>query len=365
MMTGNKGEWSEIYALLKLLADSEIYLGDEKQDKILGISLPIVSVLRSEQEHTAEYSYRIGTVGKEVIVSILGTTRQYRLPLVTLKAKTEYLLEQIQSGKGRSFPIPDIETFLKGFECNSIKAPSRSKSDIHVVVHDAKTGMSPDLGFSIKSQLGGQSTLFNVSKSSTVTYKISNFDEAKQVIVNSIDGNSKIRRRILKIIELGSDIVFYGIKKPIFKNNLAIIDSMMPALWAEMVKSYFLGQASRISDLAALMCRNNPNHYDKQNGHHFYEYKIKRLLNDMALGMTSAKVWQGEYDATGGYLIVKNSGDIVCYHIYYRNSFDDYLFNYTAFDTPDPGPKKWNYGFVYKENGSYCIDLNAQIRFIH
>ena len=50
MMTGNKGE---IYALLKLLADSEIYLGDEKQDKILGISLPIVSVLRSEQEHTA------------------------------------------------------------------------------------------------------------------------------------------------------------------------------------------------------------------------------------------------------------------------------------------------------------------------
>jgi len=30
MLRGNKGEWSEIYTLLKLLADKNIYVGDEK-----------------------------------------------------------------------------------------------------------------------------------------------------------------------------------------------------------------------------------------------------------------------------------------------------------------------------------------------
>ena len=45
MMIGNKGEWSEIYALLKLLVDEEIYFGDENQEKIPDAVLPIVSIV--------------------------------------------------------------------------------------------------------------------------------------------------------------------------------------------------------------------------------------------------------------------------------------------------------------------------------
>lgn len=367
MMVGNKGDWSEIYALLKLLVDEKIYLGNEQQQRIPGAVLPIVSIIRNEKSHSAEYTYEDKKASSDnvIIVSILGTERKYRIPLSILNRKTEELFNKIKTGKGRNFQIPDIEHFLNSFECNSVKASSKNKSDIHVIVHDSKTGMSSELGFSIKSQLGGKSTLFNVSKSSAVTYEISNFDNEKKESINRISGDSKIRKRMEKILELGGNITFKEIKKPVFKNNLTIVDSMFPELWAEMVKSYFLGKASKISESVALMCQNNPNNYDHQNKHHFYEYKMKRLLNDMALGMTSAKVWQGKYDATGGYLIVKKEGDIVCYHIYYRNSFDDYLFHYTSFDTPDPGPNKWNYGFVYEENNKFYIDLNAQIRFIH
>lgn len=40
--------------------------------------------------------------------------------------------------------------------------------------------------------------------------------------------------------------------------------------------------------------------------------------------MMPASVWSGIYDATGGYLIVKENGDVLCYHIYNRNAFENY-----------------------------------------
>ena len=34
MLTGNRGEWSEIYVLLKLLADGKIYVADSELNKL-------------------------------------------------------------------------------------------------------------------------------------------------------------------------------------------------------------------------------------------------------------------------------------------------------------------------------------------
>lgn len=33
-LTGNKGEWSEIYTLLKLLGEGKVYAGDQHMNKI-------------------------------------------------------------------------------------------------------------------------------------------------------------------------------------------------------------------------------------------------------------------------------------------------------------------------------------------
>lgn len=33
-LTGNKGEWSEIYTLLKLLGEGKVYAGDQSLNKI-------------------------------------------------------------------------------------------------------------------------------------------------------------------------------------------------------------------------------------------------------------------------------------------------------------------------------------------
>lgn len=123
----------------------------------------------------------------------------------------------------------------------------------------------------------------------------------------------------------------------------------------------------------------NPLAFDVSKGHPFYEYKIKKFLTESALGMTPETVWTGKYDATGGIIIVKDNGDLVCYHICNKNEFEDYLVNHTKLeqaetseDDMNPGfakntkskPKPYKYGWIYEENGELFLKLNLQIRFI-
>ena len=77
--------------------------------------------------------------------------------------------------------------------------------------------------------------------------------------------------------------------------------------------------------------------------------------------MMPSKVWDGVYDATGGYLIVKENGDVLCYHIYNKNKFEDYLFNNTRLETASS--TRHEFGSIYKQDGLYYFKLNLQIRF--
>jgi type II restriction enzyme len=78
--------------------------------------------------------------------------------------------------------------------------------------------------------------------------------------------------------------------------------------------------------------------------------------------MTSTHVWTGKLDATGGYLVVKQNGDVLCYHIYNRNDFENYLLNNTRLI--NPSSTRNNFGKLHKENGELFFKLNMQIRFL-
>ena len=71
--------------------------------------------------------------------------------------------------------------------------------------------------------------------------------------------------------------------------------------------------------------------------------------------------WEGAEDANGGYITVKRDGSVVCYHLYNRTEFEDYLYEYTKFERASTS--KMHYLEVYKENDEYRIKLNLQIRF--
>lgn len=137
---------------------------------------------------------------------------------------------------------------------------------------------------------------------------------------------------------------------------------MLPNILAEVIKQFFTSNLSKISVLTEKISLMNPLGYDTQFLHSFYEYKIKRFLTDVAFGMMPSKVWGGLYDATGGYLIIKEDGEILCYHIYNRNKFEDYLFHNTKLETASSN--RHQFGKIYSKEDNLYLKLNLQIRFI-
>ena len=93
MLTGNKGEWSEVYTLLKVISDKQLFAGDSSLNKIESLIFPIIKVLRDETNGTFEFSYDNDLViikngQEEIRISILEFQKQTHFLLTKLKEKT-------------------------------------------------------------------------------------------------------------------------------------------------------------------------------------------------------------------------------------------------------------------------------------
>jgi type II restriction enzyme len=357
MITGNKGEWSEIYALFKLLGDKQLFLGNKEIEKLEGLVYPIIKVLRSESHGNFEYSIQ------DEIILISGDEQVLKIPIGKFKKKAIFLLKAIKENKERTFSVPEIEEFMNSINCVSLKASSSSKTDITIVVHNQRSNQAPTLGFSIKSQLGSPSTLMNAGKTTNFIFKINGIELTENEIeeINSIATRSKIMDRIAEVQNNNGEFEFIKTERQIFSNNLVLIDSLLPQILSQIVFDFYSSEFSHLTDLVNKTATKNPLKFDTENEHKFYEYKIKRFLTDVALGMMPSQVWTGKYDATGGYLIVKENGDVLCYHIYNRNEFEDYLLNNTKLDTASSS--RHRFGKVYKKDNQLYFKLNLQIRF--
>jgi len=358
MLTGNKGEWSEVYTLFKILTDKFLIAGNSELNRIENLIFPIIKVLREESSGTFEFGYL------DDLVFIRTKGDEFRIPLIKFQEKAFFLLNSIKANSSSSFSVPEIESFLKTFNSQSLTAKSSVKSDIRIVIHDQRTGTTPELGFSIKSQLGGASTLLNAGKTTNFIYGIENtvLSEDQIGIVNSIDTRSKIKDRIEQIKEFSGKLIFVKTESSVFGNNLTLIDSALPKMLSEIVYLFYTSGYTKTIDLVNEISKINPLSFNLESNHPFYSYKIKRFLTDIALGMMPAKVWTGELDATGGYLVVKDDGEVLCYHIYNRNEFEDYLLNNTKLETASS--TRHDFGVIYNENGELFFKLNLQIRFL-
>lgn len=75
-ITGNKGEWSEIYTLLKLLGEGKVYAGDQNLNRIQNLFYPIIMILRQEKE--GNYNYKI--LDKDVVIQTPENEELLRIP---------------------------------------------------------------------------------------------------------------------------------------------------------------------------------------------------------------------------------------------------------------------------------------------
>lgn len=361
LRTGNKGEWSEVYVLLKLLSDGELYAGDEDLNKVEGLVYPIMQILRDYSDGK-QIAY---SPEDEVILVNQDSTELGRFAVSKFAEFAQKVLIGIKEGVGRAFPLSqEIHDFLEEVHCVQFKAKSTKKTDIQIVLYDPKTQIESSLGFSIKSKLGANSTLLNASGSTGICYKLSQLlPEEILESINAIGSRSKVADRIKAIYEEGVTLSFHKIHSATFNNNLRAIDGDFNKLLPEIVLNRYLLSKTRISDLVEALTEEDPLDYNTSENDNLYKIKFKRFLRTVALGMQPATPWTGDIDATGGYIVVKEDGELVSYQVHKENLFNNYILANTYMDSPSSS--RHNYGVVYEVDGVQYFDLNFQIRFDH
>lgn len=380
MITGNKGEWSELYTVIKLIADGELYQSDMSLNKNKDNVYQVIKVYKDENIYHLEFC-------RNDVINIFKVLEKAELiatySIEEFKAISELLLNEINIAKGNSFRIVRFEEFLNDIQVKRLSAESKSKADIRLRIYDHRLAKETDLGFSIKSLLGNDSTIHNAGLGNNFIYKITapkKFDVAEfnRSTYKPAKGVSKITYRLQKLEEMGCKIEFDHIQSHQLSLNLKMIDGDLPELLAWALYYRWLYREASLSSVADILEEKDPlNYYDNQpNEQKLYEYKLKRYLAETTMGMTSETPWHGEYNAFGGVIIVKTDGEIVCFHIYDFNIFRNYLIANTRFEQPatsedennpgNPRPnakKKFFYGWLYEENGNLYLKISLQVRF--
>jgi type II restriction enzyme len=147
----NKGEWSELYALLKIIDDKNLYAGDENFNRLLDVFYPVLEVFNGNSLNFTRYQL---DVNNQVVKIYIGTSSDsVSIPITEFTKYSSLLLKSIKSAKGSSFEIEEIEDFISQINLHRVASSSAEKVDIQTII-DSGNKNFVKLGFSIKSWLG-------------------------------------------------------------------------------------------------------------------------------------------------------------------------------------------------------------------
>ena len=388
-LSGNKGEWSEIYIFLKLMSDGKVYAADKNMNRLTNVFLNIIKIIREEYKNQ-KYEYYTGPIVK---IFLNNAEVAPSLDLSDFQSAKDALWDVLKSApRGNGITCDTVEAFLSSIYVTKLKAPAAQQNeffggtqDITMQVQDYRNGIASVIGFSCKSDFTAKSTLFNASKENTnFIYEITgNIDDVLMDQFNSTYTirNKKnketgamephevvaIRERIQLLKNAGCDIEYANMSVNSAKRNLILSGgNEMPLIVANMLKAYYFegeGQASNSSIDYALnyVVQNNSAGYEFDDIESMYRRKVGTLLYDMFTGMRLAKTWDGRSSVNGGYIVAKDDGDVVAYHSCMADEFKDFLIHQLGFESPSAS--RHQYMSIYKENDKYYLKLNLQVRF--
>lgn len=375
----NKGEWTELYVFLKLLAQGEVQAISDDLEQVENIWYPIVKIMREEPERKL-IDYVIND--KRVMIVEVQSGEITTIDRSVIKEWADYLLKEIKKKREKEeltnggFELPEIEDFAKSIKVTKPKADSDAADDIFIQIDD--THFSHDLGFSIKSYIGTTPTLVNASQTTNFVYKVKGLTCEQAVEINEIKGNKPISDRMTKIREYRGKLSFDGRfgneeKTETFKRNLTIVDEDgdMPEILADMLLDFYTSKCEggevykKCKTLIERVGKCNTLDYGDMAK---YEDKFKKFLCACALGMKPTKPWDGKDKVNGGFIFVTKGGNILAYRINddNRKFFKQYLLDNTELDTASTSDKKrYNFMKLYEENGEMFINLNLKVRLMN
>ena len=368
----NKGEWAEFYVMMKLLGEGRLYTANKLLQKNYQSYLDVLKIIRQECE-TQVLEYIIDEANGVVIVkpqdsdTILAT-----MPVSDFNDYAKMLFDGIKDIKGSSVPAPDpVCDFAKVIYVSKPKAPAvkalkkqfGGKNDIFIEVRDGQTAIVSIMGFSIKSKFGQNPTLFNAGSSSQYLYKLTGCDDTMMDEFNAITENggrgwSKCKAYLS---DHGISMEFARTQNPIYNDNLFLVRESMAKIMAWCVKDRLIDSPGHFEVMETVERMIAANPLGVPGARVYYEKAIKDFLMAGFTGMTAGKEWDGKEQVNGGYIVVMDDGDVICYHSSDRESFRDYLYRNTHFEYVSADKYLWSR--IIKIDGEYYLPLNLSVRF--
>ena len=220
------------------------------------------------------------------------------------------------------------------------------------------------MGFAIKSKFGHNPTLFNAGSSSQYLFKLSGCYDVKMDEFNAIsDGKGgrgwSLCREYLLSHSIGAE--FARTQYPTYNDSLFLVRESMPKIMSWCVYDRLLGGNAEhgVKETVERMSAANP--LGVGNPAVYYEKAIKDFLMAGFTGMTAGNKWDGKEQVNGGYIVVMDNGDVICYHSSDREAFRDYLYRNTYFEYVSAD--KYNWSRIIKIGGEYYLPLNVSVRF--
>ena len=164
----------------------------------------------------------------------IKTVEDFNFPSKTLK-----IFEKIKQSEETTFEISEAQEVMDILLCKSIKADNNTKADIDAEIYDRVSNSISPLGFSVKSIVGGASTLLNEGKTTNFVFKINGLNAEHIESINAIDSKSKVQDRIKAIVDNGGSLEFQNVARKEFEANLRKIDTVFPAFIAQMLADFF------------------------------------------------------------------------------------------------------------------------------
>ena len=353
----NKGEWTELYAFLRLIHDKKLHLADKNLTirnnnyfdvtKVSTLNIPESCYLSSD-DFVIVKNEQTGVEKSIQVSEFLNAT------------VLEALAQSIKAGS-RTFSIAEFDVIQEKLGISIIRGGhSRQKADIVLDIENNQFRKENE-GFGIKSYLGSKPTLLNASGNTNFIFAVKNLTVEHIDIVNSINSRNKLKDRLKKIGELGGELLFHKVETNTMSYNLSMVDSIIPELMSKMLLEFFCNRNSGIkNNLDSLYHAGSLSVFAGNDLTSFY-VKIKRLLLAVLLGFFAGTKWDGRY-VSNGTIVVKENGEQVGFHIVDKASLEDYLFENIRFDTPST--TRHRYGSLIAENdGKVYFKLNLQLRF--
>lgn len=358
----NRGEWSEFYALAKLLERGELIAGyGEPGAAEQRYALHAVAKSPDGFRYRRQGDYIIALRCEGGLLVPVDPAEFPPIPLAALSTAARVFMTEIQEGAGRAFACPLSESFFsEQLRCPLIPTAAGVKRDISFSYLQGGTPQPEELGFSIKSYLGGRPSLVNASHSTRFVFDVEGMSLKAALAHNEI---ADIRARVIALRKSGT-LSYKGVMhNRQFQLNLAIVESHLHYLLAELLLCHFSGHGSWFSEIEIenaepRLYGNCPQTADFSLVK--FRMAIQSYLRAASLGMVPRKAWDGWPTAEGGYLIVKSDGELVGILGGFAERLGKFLYDHCYLETPSTS--KWHYGTVYEHNGTPKIMLALQVR---